>query len=89
MRTSPMRVSETVHAEVGAAARLLGCNAADLLEQAWTSFRQSPQFVHDFEMAQKAFSTGDLDRIVTRLTEQAEHRASSKAQAVAQLRESI
>ncbi len=89
MGTNPIRVSETVHAEVGAAARLLGCNAADLLEQAWTSFRQSPQFLHDFEIAQKAFATGDLDRIVIRLSEQAEHRASSRAQAVARLRESI
>jgi hypothetical protein len=89
MATSPVRVPESVHAEIGAAARLFGCNAAELLEQAWNSFRQSPQFVHDFEMAQKAFSAGDLDRVASRLTEQAEHRALARAQAVAQLRESI
>jgi hypothetical protein len=89
MGTSPIRVTETVHAEVGVAARILGCNAADLLEQAWTSFRESPQFLHDFEMAQKAFATGDLDRIVNRLSEQAENRVSLRAQAVSQLREPI
>jgi hypothetical protein len=88
MKTSPVRVSEAVHSEVAAASRLFGCNAAELLEQAWASFRQSPQFVNDFELAQKAFSTGDLDRVVSHLTEQAEHRASSRAQAVLKLRES-
>jgi len=84
--TSPVRVPEAVHNEVNAAARLLGCNAAELLERAWQSFRQSPEFVAEFELARKAFSVGDLDVVASRLYEQSTDRARRRAQAVTALR---
>jgi len=87
MATNPVRVPETVHNEVHTAARLLGCNAAELLERAWQSFRQSPEFLNDFEQAQKAFSVGDLDHVASRLYEQSAHRAKRRADAVKALRQ--
>ena len=57
MATNPVRVPEAVHDEVHTAARLFGCNASELLEHAWHSFRQSPEFVTEFEQARKAFSS--------------------------------
>ena len=45
MATNPVRVPEAVHDEVHTAARLFGCNASELLERAWHSFRQSPESV--------------------------------------------
>jgi hypothetical protein len=86
MATNPVRVPEAVHNEVHTAARLLGCNAAELLERAWESFRQSPAFIAEFELAQKAFSVGDLDRVASRLHEQSADRAQRRAAAVKALR---
>jgi hypothetical protein len=87
MATNPVRVPEVVHSEVHTAARLLGCNAAELLERAWNSYRQSPEFVADFEVAQKAFSVGDLDLVASRLHDQAADRARRRADAVKALRQ--
>jgi hypothetical protein len=84
--TSPVRVPEVVRGEVLAAARLLGCNAAELLERAWESFRRSPEFVEEFDLARKAFSVGDLDIISTRLHAQGVERAQQRAAAVQAMR---
>jgi hypothetical protein len=86
MATNPVRVPEAVHNEVHAASRLLGCNASELLERAWQSFRESPAFLADFELAQKAFSIGDLDHVAARLHEQSTDRARERAAAVQALR---
>ncbi len=86
MATNPVRVPEAVHNEVHTAARLLGCNAAELLERAWESFRQSPAFLAEFEVAQKAFSIGNLDHVAARLYQQSGDRARSRAAAVKALR---
>lgn len=86
MKTNPVRVPETVHSEIQAAARVLGCNASELLERAWLTFRQSSEFVEDFEQAKKAFSVGDLDRIAYQLHDQATLRAQRRATAVRALR---
>lgn len=85
--TNPVRVPTTVHGEVHAAARLLGCNASELLERAWESFRRSPEFATEFELAQKAFSVGDLDFVASFIHRQAEDRATQRAQAVLAMRE--
>lgn len=87
MATKPIRVPESVHAEVHAAARLLGCNAADLLARAWEAYRHSPEFRSEFEFAQKALSVGDIDAVAHRLHEQAAERAKRRADAVRSLRE--
>ena len=86
MATNPVRVPAAVHNEVHTAARLLGCNAAELLERAWASFRESPGFLAEFELAQKAFSVGDLDHVASRIYEQSADRARSRAAAVKALR---
>jgi hypothetical protein len=86
MATNPIRVPEDVHLEVLAAARLIGCNASELMERAWNLYRQTPEFVADFELAQKAFSVGDLNAIASRLNEQAADRARQRAAAVDALR---
>jgi hypothetical protein len=75
-----------VHDEVHTAARLFGCNASELLERAWRSFRQSPEFVTEFEQARKAFSVGDLDQVTSHLYEQAAQRAKRRADSVTALR---
>jgi hypothetical protein len=79
MATTPMRVPESVHQEVSSAARLIGCNAPELLERAWISYRQSPEFLDDFRTAQKALATGDLDLIAARLEESGLNRAKRRA----------
>ena len=86
MATNPIRVPESVHGEVHAAARLLGCNAADLLARAWEAYRQSPEFRSEFEFAQEALSVGDIDAVAHRLHEQAAQRAKSRASAVQAMR---
>lgn len=86
MATNPVRVPEAVHNEVHAAARMLGCNAAELLERAWQSFRQSPAFIAEFELARKAFAAGDLDHVASRLYEQSADRAKQRAASVKALR---
>ena len=86
MATNPIRVPESVRSEVHTAARLLGCNAAELLARAWEAYRQSPEFVSEFEFAQKALSVGDVDAVAHRLHEQAAQRAKRRADAVQALR---
>jgi hypothetical protein len=86
MATNPVRVPEEVHTEVQAAARLLGCSAPELLERAWTLFRQSPEFVSEFELAQKAFSVGDLNHVTAYMHDQAVGRARRRSDAVRALR---
>ncbi len=86
MATNPVRVPEAVHNEVHTAARLLGCNAAELLERAWEAFRQSPAFIAEFDLARKAFSVGDLDQVASRLYERGADRAKERAAAVKALR---
>lgn len=86
MVTHPIRVPEDVHLEVLVAARLIGCNASELMERAWNLYRQTPEFVADFELAQKAFSVGDLNAIASRLNEQTTDRARQRAAAVDALR---
>lgn len=86
MATNPIRVPESVHNEVHAAARLLGCNAAELLARAWEAYRQSPEFISDFELAQKALSVGDLDAVAHRLSERAAERAKARGDAVQAMR---
>jgi len=86
MATNPVRVPEAVHDEVHTAARLIGCNASELLERAWLSFRQSPEFVTEFEQARKAFSTGALDQVASHLYEQSARRAQRRADSVKTLR---
>ena len=84
--TSPVRVPATVHNEVHATARLFGCSASELLDRAWQSFRESPDFMAEFEAAQKAFSVGDLDHLTSRLTQHAADRADRRASSVQALR---
>jgi len=86
MATKVIRAPEAVHSEVHAAARVLGCNPSELLERAWESFRQSPEFAEDFDLARKAFSVGDLDLVASRLHDQSIERARQRAAAVAALR---
>lgn len=86
MTTTPIRVPESVHSEVHTAARLLGSNAAQLLARAWEAYRQSPEFVSEFEFAQKALSVGDFDAVAHRLDEQAAQRAKRRADAVRAMR---
>jgi len=86
MATNPVRVPESVHGEVQAAARLLGCNAAELLARAWEAYRESPEFLSEFAYAQKALSVGDVDAVAHRLHEQAAQRARRRADGVKALR---
>lgn len=87
MATSPVRVPEAVHGEVQTAARILGCTAAELMARAWGEYRRSPEFLADFEHAQKAFSVGDLDFVVNRLAEGSAERARTRAERVRALRQ--
>lgn len=82
MATSPVRVPEAVHSE----ARVLGCNATDLLERAWRSFRHSPEVVAEFEFTRSALSVGDPDVVASRLVAQSTDRARCRASAVQALR---
>ena len=86
MQTTPTRVPEAVHGEVQAAARLLGCDASELLERAWNSFRQSAEFGEELARAQKAFATGDLGAVASMLQDRATQRARQRAGAVRGLR---
>ena len=56
--------------------------AADGFGRARHSFRQSPEFVTEFEQARKAFSIGDLDQVVSRLYEKSAQRAKRRADSV-------
>lgn len=82
MATRPTRVPDVVHQEVQAAARMLGRSPGELLERAWLAYRQSPEFRDDFTRAQKAFATGDLDRVSGFLAERGRERARARADGV-------
>lgn len=86
MSTNPIRVTEAVHREVHAAARVLGCNAAELLERAWSCYRETPEFGKEFHLAQKAFSVGDVGAVADLLHQQGAQRAQQRAMAVQALR---
>jgi hypothetical protein len=79
MATAPMRVPQHVKDEVESAARLVGQTPGELLEEAWKSYRESPNFRADFEAAQKALQTGDLDGLAQHLRERGRSRAAAKA----------
>jgi cyanophycinase-like exopeptidase len=83
---SPVRVPEAVQSEVDGAARVLGCNATDLVDRAPRSFRQGPEVVAEFELARKAFSVGDVDVVASRLVAQSTDRARRRASAVQAMR---
>jgi hypothetical protein len=87
MSTKVVRVPEEVRGEVQAAARLMGCEAPALLARAWECFRESPDFMHEFALAQKAFSSGDLQGIAARLVDQGSARARERAERVRSLRQ--
>lgn len=87
--TSPVRVPEAVHREVLTASRLFGCNASELLERAWQAYRQSPEFVDDFALAQKAFSVGDVDAVASLLHDRSTERARRRAASVQALRREV
>lgn len=86
MATTPIRIPEEVKNEVAAASRILGCNAAELLERAWTVYRETPQFREDLEISQKAFFTGDLAHITQHMSKRSEERAKVRAARVQGLR---
>lgn len=88
MATRPTRVPEDVHQELQAAARILGRSPGELLERAWHAYRQSHEFRDDFTLAQKAFASGDLDRVSGFLAERGRDRARSRAEGVQALRSS-
>ncbi len=85
MPTAPVRVTQGVHEEVTAAARLLGCSPAELLERAWNDFRSSPAFQGDFDRVRSAFVQGDLDQVVSQMRVRSQRRAQQRAQAAAAL----
>lgn len=78
--TKTIRVPEAVHDEVYSAARLFGVSPAELLERAWTAYRNSSEFADDFTFYQKAFATGDLSAITARLQERSQERARQRAE---------
>ena len=84
--TSTIRVPRSVQSEVSTASRLLGCNAAELLQRAWLAYRETTEFRDDFQRAQKAFATGDLEHLASRFQERSEERAWQRTQAVEALR---
>lgn len=86
MPTQPVRVPDGVHSEVQAAARVMGCTPAELLERAWEQYRATPEFRDDFAFAQKAFQVGDLEGLANRLQERGEARAAERAARVRSLR---
>lgn len=79
--TKVVRVPTQVGQEVSAAAQILGVNSADLLEAAWASFRNSPQFKEEFYKYQTAIASGDLESVVKALDENARERAATRAAA--------
>lgn len=79
MPTQPIRVPEPVHAEVHAAARLLGTPASELMRAAWEAYRESPEFRETFACAQKAFATGDLSALTGHLADRQGDRVARRA----------
>ena len=67
MATEPLRVQSSTKREVEGLSRVLGVTPADLLTRAWGHYKETPEFRESFTMAQKAFQTGDLERVVEML----------------------
>lgn len=86
MASKPTRIPGKVHDEVQAVARVLGRSPGELLEQAWASYRESPEFRDEFAQVQKAFSGGDLESITSMLTDRAHTRARARVAAIQDLR---
>jgi hypothetical protein len=85
-KTTTIRVPEAVHNEVRSAARMFGCTPAELLERAWSAYRDSPEFAEDLSFFQKAVAAGDFGAITARLQERSRERAHQRAAAVEALR---
>ncbi len=63
MPSQPVRVPHNVYEELQNAARLMDCTPGELLDRAWSSYRQTPEFTEDFTAFQKAFAKGDIDAV--------------------------
>lgn len=87
MPTQPMRVPDSVHAEVQAASRLLGTPASDLMRAAWEAYRESPEFRETFTHAQKAFATGNLSALTEHLADRQTDRVARRAARTRRLRD--
>ena len=79
MTTKTVRVPEQVHSEIQSAAEFMGLTPAELIERAWSSYRQSAEFHEDFTLAQRALMEGDTEAVLKRLQERREQRASRRA----------
>ena len=80
MASQPVRVPDNVYEELQNAARLMDCTPGELLERAWTSYRQTPEFTDDFTAFQKAFAKGDIDAVTERLRTANAERAARRAE---------
>lgn len=74
-----MRVSEQVHEEVQDLSAMLGYSPAELLQRAWTIYRDSPEFHDDFSFAQQAYQKDDPDAVLELLQERRRRRAAEAA----------
>ena len=77
--TRPLRVPESIHQEVSAAAQMLGETPSVLLARAWDAYKGTSDFQQDFNTFQKAYATGDFDIIVSTLSARSHERARQKA----------
>lgn len=80
MASQPVRVPDNVYEELQNAARLMDCTPGELLERAWSSYRQTPEFTEDFTAFQKAFAKGDIDAVTERLRTASAERAARRAE---------
>lgn len=79
MNTAVVRVPQRVHKEVQAASRVTGRTTAEVFQQAWTSFKATPEFEAELKAAQVALSAGDIETVTDLVLE---HAARSKAQRI-------
>lgn len=80
MTTKLVRVPTSTHGEVHLASRLLGLNPSELLHAAWEAYRETPEFANSLEVAQRAFSSGALEKIEEALRVESERRATLRAE---------
>ena len=78
-RTKPIRVPVHVGDEVHTAAQVMGATSAELLEQAWSFYKESPDFKGAFLSYQQAFASGDLEHVAAALNSRARQRAEARA----------
>ncbi len=83
MTTQVIRVPQRIHQEVQVASRVTGRTTADLVEKAWSHFKETPQFEAELRNAQEALASGDIERITDLVIEQA---ARSKAHSIRESR---